>query len=359
MGIICGQTRSSVNNPVYPDYYGGTYANDDGDLVVLITESGVSTRASNEVQTIMKEENVIFSTCKNSYNELQQVVDSISWLMETGANFSSNIGMFGIDVINNKVLVCLRDDSENKKKQLLDNINCDFIKIGWCSPIEEHLSLECGAAIFSDGRGSVGYRAIDSMGNKGIVTAGHCCDVNDSIYYSPNEIGNQAELIGKCIYSAHDDGYIDAAFCEITDPVFQPSNILPVKRWGISSGSTPPTNIEYRTLSTQLAQPPVGLIINSIGSTSGWRSGRIRFASHYIPDSSGKIGVSDAIIADYISSDGDSGGIVYAYQSSNDTRYTVGINKGRIEMRIDGVIDTLSTCVKAYMINQRLGLTRY
>lgn len=71
--------------------------------------------------------------------------------------------------------------------------------------------------------------------------------------------------------------------------------------------------------------------------------------------------IDDPVYPDYyVSEDGDSGGIVYAYQSSNNTRYTVGINKGRISLREpNGEIGIYAICVKAYIINQRLGLTRY
>ena len=157
MEVLCGQTRSNVDDPVYPDYYGGTYVNDDGDLVVLITEAAYATRASHEVQTIMDEEDVLFATCKNSYNRLQQVVDSIGTLIKSGAKFASNIGMYGIDVINNYVLVCLLDDSEDKKKEFIEGFDSDLIYIGWSSPIEEHLSMDCGETIFGNGIGSVGY----------------------------------------------------------------------------------------------------------------------------------------------------------------------------------------------------------
>lgn len=70
-------------------------------------------------------------------------------------------------------------------------------------------------------------------------------------------------------------------------------------------------------------------------------------------DSSNK--AKDVILARYTSTSGDSGGIVYALTKSTNTRYTVGINLGRIE--VNGTI--YGGCIKAYMINQTFGLTRY
>ena len=354
MEVLCGQTRSNVDEPVYPDYYGGTYVNDDGDLVVLITEDDYTTRASHEIQTIITEENVLFVTCKNSYNRLQQVVDSISTLMKGGAEFASNIGMYGIDVINNYVLVYLLDDSEDKKKEFIEKFDNDLIQIGWCSPIEEHQSVDCGETIFDNGIGSIGYRAVDSEGNKGIVTAGHCFSVGDAVYYSPNYMVHNAELWGMCKYSAHDDGYIDAAFCVVNDPVYQPSNKLFSIDWGHTTTGGQSQSID--TLSTKLAQPTIGLVINSIGATSGRRSGTVKYSTFNVPRDNTAYALSDVIIANYVSNDGDSGGIVYAYQSLTNTRFTVGINKGRVYLRKnDGEIDTCAVCILYNLIRKIFG----
>lgn len=60
-------------------------------------------------------------------------------------------------------------------------------------------------------------------------------------------------------------------------------------------------------------------------------------------------------IGKYTSNSGDSGGIVYALTKATNTRYTVGINLGSITY--NGV--TYGACIKAYLINQTFGLTRY
>lgn len=61
------------------------------------------------------------------------------------------------------------------------------------------------------------------------------------------------------------------------------------------------------------------------------------------------------IIAEYATQYGDSGGIVYALTSSINKRSTVGINKGSTV--ING--KTYGVCIKAYLINQTFGLSRY
>ena len=57
----------------------------------------------------------------------------------------------------------------------------------------------------------------------------------------------------------------------------------------------------------------------------------------------------------YTSQHGDSGGLVYSYTSSTNTRYTVGINRGSVIYNGE----KLGVCVKAYMINKRLEVERY
>lgn len=73
------------------------------------------------------------------------------------------------------------------------------------------------------------------------------------------------------------------------------------------------------------------------------------------PNSAQKTIYKDVILAKYTSNSGDSGGIVYALTKATNTRYTVGINLGRITY--NGI--TYGACIKAYLINQTFGLTRY
>ena len=64
---------------------------------------------------------------------------------------------------------------------------------------------------------------------------------------------------------------------------------------------------------------------------------------------------SEVSTLQYTSNSGDSGGIVYALTKATNTRYTVGINLGSITY--NGI--TYGACIKAYLINQTFGLTRY
>lgn len=115
------------------------------------------------------------------------------------------------------------------------------------------------------------------------------------------------------------------------------------------------TDIDKDTLSTTLAQPPAGSYVNMVEKSSGRSSGTIYNAGYDIMNESQKTILKDVILARYTSKSGDSGGIVYALTKSTNTRYTVGINLGSIT--INGAV--YGGCIKAYMINQTFGITRY
>lgn len=105
----------------------------------------------------------------------------------------------------------------------------------------------------------------------------------------------------------------------------------------------------------ELQQVVEEMYVNMVGKSSGRSSGTIYNAGYDIMNESQKTILKDVILARYTSKSGDSGGIVYALKKSTNTRYTVGINLGSIT--INGAV--YGGCIKAYMINQTFGLTRY
>ena len=137
INLFCTQAQSAVEKPQYSDYYGGTYVDDEGRLVVLITQDTATTRGANEVLNQLDKDNVIVQHCEHSYNRLKQIVDTITSHIEKKAAWTSNIGMYGINDINNRVSIYLFDDSELKRKELLNNLDSNLIEIGWCGAIEE------------------------------------------------------------------------------------------------------------------------------------------------------------------------------------------------------------------------------
>lgn len=106
--------RTLGNN--LPDYYGGTYINKDGLLVVLVVGDTVKYRL--DLIKILGGDSFILETCKYSYNTLIQTVDSLSEFIEKNENRQIvnelNIDYWGIKEDVNKIVIIMNDCSENK-----------------------------------------------------------------------------------------------------------------------------------------------------------------------------------------------------------------------------------------------------
>ena len=106
----------------YPDYYAGAYIQEDGKLVVLLTE--VSKTHSDSICSLIRSSDVIFKTASVPYNDLVSHRDDIIQTYERLKNNSlenciaddlstlldSFIGI-GIEERNNRIVVTLTDTS--------------------------------------------------------------------------------------------------------------------------------------------------------------------------------------------------------------------------------------------------------
>lgn len=133
--IMSEQTNSSLENLVYPDYYGGVYIDDAQRMVVLITELLADSKEVDELKERLGHSNVVYCTCKNSYNSLKQVEDSIMAQFDRRTPLALNIGMFGIYDSKNKIGVHLTDASEEKQQELFDAFGEDKVMITGYGPI--------------------------------------------------------------------------------------------------------------------------------------------------------------------------------------------------------------------------------
>ena len=335
-------TTRSISATDFPEYYGGCYVNDEGKLVVLVKEG--ESEPIRQLSQATRSSSMIYETCQYSFNELQQVVEEIRQKALAGNEFLfKNVSLYGISEKDNIVEVGLLYNTpsvvQEFKNKISDSPKIKFINSG---KLVLNSGIDCASEIKTHRNGSVhnasvGYRAKDKNGNIGIVTAGHFIKINETLN-NANDVA-----IGKCLYSK-EENYIDAAFCSITSKDYAPTNRILYM-----------PNIDKDTLSTTLAQPPAGSYVNMVGKSSGRSSGTIYNAGYDVMNESQKTILKDVILARYTSTSGDSGGIVYALTKSTNTRYTVGITLGRIE--VNGTI--YGGCIKAYMINQTFGLTRY
>lgn len=319
---------SDFSEKSYPDYYGGSYINEDGQLVVYIAEN------KDSVLALSENENVIYESCKYSYNELLSIMDELNnyKLRRSSDAIASNFNEFGLYDSENRVIVKLDDLSDESIAEFKENV-CDSDAIEFeqgYGPIKKEVSVTAGSKIsYSGGSASIGYR-VKKDGVVGFVTAGHAANsVGKTINYN-------GTAFATC-QATQQGGNADAGFCKITNSSYSPTNTL--------SGTS-------NVLSTTISEPGVGTTINKIGMSTGHTSGTILSTNVTATFDTGAT-ISNLTTANYSSAAGDSGGVVYSYISSTGARLTLGIHTGASN---DGVTRYYT---KANEVNSALGTTRY
>ena len=325
------KTRSG--DIIYPEYYGGAYIDDEGDLIVYtkypaIAEFNLANATSGSIDFEIK-------AAEYSYNELNDMMDLLNDFKEKNNNSKTarNFNTYWLSDSTNEIVVALEDMSPNRimqfRKQVVDS---PMITFQQAEPAYLTTNIHPGAevvrTISPSGNGSsVGYRA-KRNGVNGYVTAAHAVSLNDSMLLKGGRIHGK---VTAWRYS----GSVDAAFVR-TDSGFTPTNSL-----RLSSGTN--------TLSTTLSQPGVGTVINKLGRTTGHSSGKI-VSTNTSYTYNGRT-ITNLTSANLNVNNGDSGGIVYSFISSSNTRHTLGILHAKNGAR--------AFYVKANQINSALGLTRY
>jgi streptogrisin B len=162
-----------------------------------------------------------------------------------------------------------------------------------------------------------------------MVSSGHLFSVGSPL--SENGV-----TIGHCSISRN-SGSVDAAFVPINAPASDyPSNVLC-------------NTVDF--LSTTTSRPGQTAIVNMRGAASGYKSGAILGTNESCQNPDGTI-MTNMTTAAFPAIGGDSGGIIYTYISSSNTRPTVGVLKGRIG-------DNVAIFSKADLVLTALGVSRY
>lgn len=320
--------------PNYPDYYGGGYITENGSLVVYI--HGDVSKGQEKLSTIIGGGNVEFKKADYSYAHLTSIMDQLNEVLsrEKGSALLDNLTSYALMDRDNRIVVellNLNETSISTVKKLSSNSSALVFKQSQGKlKLEVNLNPGCGEVytISPPSAGSFGFRARRISDSRvGMVTSGHVIGLGLNTYYN-------GSIIGVCSAS-QESGTIDAAFIPISNLAsFTPTNTL----CGTSN-----------TLSTTTSQPGVGTTINKIGVETNATSGTILSTNASVP--SGGIIISNLTSANYLSADGDSGGIVYSYLSSTGVRPTVGIHMG--------VIGSTRYFCKADEVLSTFGLTRY
>lgn len=341
-------TRSSGENiKVYPDYYGGSFIEKNGTLRLLIREDLMSS-AIRDIETLNLDGQIRFVPCSYSYNELSSIMEQLDALFITKSTLPirKNLSAYCIDDENNRVLIYLRRCNDADIRLFRDMFNHPALEFKQLDRIENESSFNVypGAKAYvhttNDLYGSFAFRAREKSGQRrvGVVTAGHVTDVGDFCYI--NDETSNRKTFGECVAASKAVSKADAAF------------IVPVAGNTITLSNLINDN-PSSVLSTVVSNPGVGTYVNMWGASTGNSGGYIQSTTVKVLDDNDNVRFTDMTSANYTSSGGDSGGIIYTYLSSRKVRYTVGIHQGSVPGKNTAVFTKASNALSI------LGLERY
>ena len=335
----------------YPKYYGGAYADENRDLVILITEKNDSiltdlTQRIGERSYRTKEVKIPYLTLRNTLDTLIRYKNS-----NKGSPVAENIRVMCINVVNNSVDVYLRSTADDAVLSLRNTINANGGSSEAINPCKckaeggtAQASLLCGQRLYMNSSGSntnspmygsLAFRA--KVSNvPGVITAEHVCPETLPVYSS------SGQLIGNSTSAKHETT-ADVSFIQ-TESGFTPTNTV---FDGVSLGLT-------------LHTPLVGNFIFFYGGASGSTGGDLYL--EYLTWSDYETGfIYSMYAADYSSAKGDSGGL--AYRNIGGTRFACGVHHGTGKIPWDSsdprAGDVLATFTLATTACSKLNATRY
>lgn len=332
-------SRSFNEEQMYPDYYGGAYINDKGQLVVNVYGKERSINIENDLKKIAKDENIITVQCDYSYNYLKSLMGAIRKYKKQNPNspLTKGFRVTALKEIENRIYVYLSDESlfQNFKSEISDSPAICLFKADY-SEKQAANNLNPGSGIYyqdSEGThiGSMGYRA-KRNGVKGIVTAGHVARTKGIELYA--SFDGVSKYFGTSEYSVF-SGAVDACFIKTYDD-FEGTNV-----------------VGDEELYTVAMTPAVNTIVN-LRSYDGHKWGPIKDLDVDVDYKDGDSfeGLMD-ILYNEPTINGESGGVVYAVDSSTGLRFTVGLHEGY------STKTGYSHTTKAVEANKTLNLIQY
>lgn len=325
----------------YPRYYGGAYNDEEGVLVINVTED--IARCREDLVLRIDDSLVKYRLVPFNYTFLQNVMASIeNYVNLNGADETAqNIKAWGIRQKTNRVVVYMEDISDDKVNEFKAKVtSSDAVQF---EPMVGHFVGD-NTAVYAGGpleNGSLAYRARTSDNKDGVVTAAHVVTMNS--YIKTTNGTSFAECTQR-----HYGVSCDAAFCEITDQTFVPSNYI----YGLSYDGSGELDV---VLSTATVDPVEGAYVFKVGKSTGLTSGAIidtDFACEY-----NSIRFYHLTATSYQRSSGDSGGLVYYLSGSN--RYTVGVHCAGYDNGAEEHPNIRGLYSKASKINSSFIITRY
>ena len=113
--------RSISGEIVYPDFIGGIYYNEDGNMVLQIVDDSTLSRAMSDQYNLVMSQledltGIVIEYVQFSYNELNSTMDILNdmFLGNNRPVAFDNVDSFALDTVNNRVEVRLRIYNEEK-----------------------------------------------------------------------------------------------------------------------------------------------------------------------------------------------------------------------------------------------------
>lgn len=328
--------KVSDSNKKYLPIYGGTYINEDNDLVVLLINDETlkfketKIKLLNDINTVeTNKSNIIVDYVDYSYEKLEKIYEIVVNYIQNHNFDDIGITISYIDVANNKVIVALQENTLEKqnlfKKVVVDSDIVEFIDGERPTTTDTY---NPGGSLFNSC--SIGYRA--KLNNKnGFVTAGHCVS------------GNNVPLEGYGTVKKREYfGNLDAAFVEL------------------SSGNTVTNTLQWASYPvTQLNTSenfyiPSGTIVYKVGINTQVTSGKI-ISTNATANNSDGVSITNLTYTTALCQKGDSGGVVFINYASN-TGTAVGIVASKDN---PGTGSGQMLYTKAELIKSKFGITRY
>lgn len=118
--------RMTLENRL-PDYYGGSYNNSDGVLIILVT--GDTIEKKQDLVKELKGSDFFVESCEYSYNTLMQIVDSLSIAIHKKENQMKlnnlNLDYWGLLEDKNRIVIVIDNCNPQKtklfKKEIMDS----------------------------------------------------------------------------------------------------------------------------------------------------------------------------------------------------------------------------------------------
>jgi hypothetical protein len=336
---------------MYPDYLGGFYIDDRGQLVLLIvndSEASVST----DMETMQRVQGIVVREVAFTFASLWETMDFLNEFIFDNLDNPAAANALGwrLDVIGNQIVVELEEYTEEQialfRRMVLDSpllvfeqsqgmpmhspqeCCCDFFpsaamtypRLGGATDFDPHslpITVRFGDRIYfyratwpvasaRIGWGSVGFRAYRPLptpwsqpNHRGFVTVAHVTYEGAALYRfirTGDIITNASgQILGTVarIQFHHLDSIFVAVNSNVT--VSNMSAMGPVHPWS-----------HYNL---------VGSAVFSEGARSGWRQGTITsfWSGHLTAPNGYRFPITNAVRANYRSDRGDSGGIVYTH----------------------------------------------